>query len=297
MSSVIHFYEVYGLTIASEIEFIELRPSVETGSFDLTISKADLGVQPDELQQYSFSEGRQIMILPMVGSFVLLGTDTILVEPKKGVSDDLLAVALLGPVLAIALYLRGRFLLHGSAIVSGGVAYGFVGDKGAGKSTLATMLLKNRDVELLTDDLLVVTDQLQVLRGYPQVKLSNEALSFADQSIGTVRPPPINAFPKNQFLLETISSRSSVPIGGIFELRRSNNTRIECISTAEALRVLLRFSYVSRFSDLEMSIEQKGRMFQSTTSIANSGKVKRLFVPDQIGKLDQVIELLQSNSE
>ena len=216
----IYTYQVYDLIISSEIELKELKPCETGAEVDLKIKVAHLDLMhSDPVQNYVFSEDRQVIVFPDVGGFIIEGRDTIFVEPAPDVSEDLLALPLLGPILAILLHLRRTFTLHGSAVLYNEKAYGFIGDKGAGKSTLAAMLLRNPEVDFLTDDLLVISDELEVLRGYPQMKLSDEALKHFDTRLGHVRPPPIEDFPKNQFLLSSHLPEGGVQIGGIFELR------------------------------------------------------------------------------
>ncbi|MEM7329340.1 MAG: hypothetical protein AAF437_11410 [Pseudomonadota bacterium] len=261
----------------------------------MNVRFADLGLlQPGVEPGYKFSDVRQEIILPFVGAFVIDGKDTVLVERAEGVTDDFLAVPLLGPVLAIFMHLRRQFVLHGSAVIYNGKAYGFVGHKGAGKSTIAAMLLKNPNVEFLTDDLLVVTEKLAALRGYPQMKLSDEALLHSDRDLGHVRPRPIDLFPKNQYLLHSHAPSETVPVGGIFELCRASDAKIEHLDTQQAIRTLLIFSYMARFEDRQMSLTEKQDLFRITTQIAASGRVNRLHVPDSISELDQVIALLDS---
>jgi len=291
-------YRVYDLIVSSELEIKELKPCEATSAVDFSVKFADLELlQQHEFPAVSFSTRRQEVVYPGVGAFVIDGLDKVYIERAPDVSDAFLAVPLLGPVLAILLHLKRHFVLHGSAVIYDGKAYGFVGDKGAGKSTLAAMLLKNPEVEFLTDDLLVVTDDLQVLRGYPQMKLSDEALHHADQNLGRVRPPPINRFPKNQFLLKSHLPDGGVPIGGIFELVRSTKTEIEHLDMKESIRTLLRFSYMARFEERELSDLEKRDLFRSTTLMAASGRIKRLQVPKQIEALDRVIDKFQEMSK
>lgn len=297
----IFVYKVYGLTVSSEFEMKEVQQCNPESAIDVRVKFANLGrmnpngvpLNPALPPDFSFSERKQVMILPAVGAFILVGLDTVLVERADGVSNELLAVAFLGPVIAILLHLRGKFVLHGSAIVYDNKAYGFVGDKGAGKSTLAAMLLKNPNVDFLTDDLLVMTDELEALSGYQQMKLSDEALEHSNLQLGHVRSPPHKQFPKNQFLLNHYKANRSVPVGGIYELRRDTEARTEHLELQDAMRVLLRFSYIARFVDREMSRTEKQEFLNVTSRLAFAGCVKRLYVPNQISDLDQVIESLR----
>ncbi|MEL6756016.1 MAG: hypothetical protein AAFP81_06230 [Pseudomonadota bacterium] len=292
----IYKYRVYGLTIAAEFEIKELKPCDIDDAVDVTIKFSELGLLSSNAHpRFEFSEKKQTIVLPVVGAFIIEGSDTVLVERAAGVSDDFLAVPLLGPVLAILLHLREMFILHGSAVAIDGKAYGFVGDKGAGKSTLAAMLLKNPDVEFITDDLLVLSVDRQVLRGYPQMKLSEEALQNSKQELGRVRQPPIDRFPKHQFLLDQQLPDEALPIGAIFELRRSSCAKINSLSLQESIRVLLRFSYMARFIDREISSLEKSNLLKFTSQIAMSGNVSRLFVPSEISELDKLVSTIQAN--
>ena len=293
LSASCFMYEVYGLTISSEFEIQELNSCNPDSPIDVVVKFANLGLIKNATEvSFSFSENQQTIVLPAVGAFVINGLNSVLVEPKSGVGHDFLAVPFLGPVLAILLYSRGLFVLHGSAIVRKGLAYGFLGDKGAGKSTLAAMLLNNENVELLTDDLLVVNKDFEVLCGYSQLKLSDEALGYSNQNLGHVRPPPIEQFPKNQFLLKKRATFKSVPMGGIFELKRDTGARIEAIPISEAIRVLLRFSYIARFTDRLVDPSEKQNLFSLASNIASTQRVNRIYVPDCISKLKDVIRIL-----
>ncbi|MBI4866025.1 MAG: hypothetical protein HY816_03650 [Candidatus Wallbacteria bacterium] len=65
-------------------------------------------------------------------------------------------VVLVGLVLGYLLHLRGVLCLHGSVLARNGRAIGILGDSGAGKSTVATALIRN-GATLVSDDLLAVS--------------------------------------------------------------------------------------------------------------------------------------------
>ncbi len=58
-----------------------------------------------------------------------------------------------GAMLAFQLYLRGKAVLHASAVDIAGVAIGFVGSSGMGKSTMAALMCA-AGAKLITDDVL-----------------------------------------------------------------------------------------------------------------------------------------------
>ncbi|HEX2254785.1 MAG TPA: hypothetical protein VHQ65_16080 [Thermoanaerobaculia bacterium] len=108
--------------------------------------------------------------------------------PASGSPVSAVAAAVLGPVLALALALRGTFCLHASACLlagssapSGpggdGAVHVFLGESGAGKSTLARELprLPGGTWRRLADDVLPVrlaAAGLVALPRFPQLKLA-----------------------------------------------------------------------------------------------------------------------------
>ena len=84
------------------------------------------------------------------------GAVTVLGGEPRGEAD--LAAALAGPPLALGFALRGAFCLHASAVERRGRAAAFVGESGAGKSTIARLLAAQPDGSWhrLADDLLPV---------------------------------------------------------------------------------------------------------------------------------------------
>lgn len=90
------------------------------------------------------------------------------------------ATYLLGPVLGDVLRLRGRTLLHGSAIVFNDQAFALVGPPGAGKSTLAAAFAK-RGYPVLSEDVLPISkrDSAFVIdSGYPNICLWPTAVKY-----------------------------------------------------------------------------------------------------------------------
>ncbi|MBI5964685.1 MAG: hypothetical protein HY863_14495 [Chloroflexi bacterium] len=80
---------------------------------------------------------------------------------------------LLGPVLVLALALRGIWCLHASAVMCKSGLIVFLGESGQGKSTLAAYL-SSIDGRLVADDILPITlgsRGMQVWPHFPQLKL------------------------------------------------------------------------------------------------------------------------------
>jgi hypothetical protein len=85
---------------------------------------------------------------------------------------------LLGPVLVLALALRGTWSMHASAAIFKDKLILFLGESGQGKSTLAGYLAGETGWRLAADDILPVTigsDEVLAWPRFPQLKLPNQA--------------------------------------------------------------------------------------------------------------------------
>ena len=82
--------------------------------------------------------------------------------------------------MGILLMQRRILPLHGSAIAIDGKAYVFIGESGAGKSTIASSFMK-KGYQLLSDDVIAVSlldgDKPWVIPAYPQQKLWQDSLN------------------------------------------------------------------------------------------------------------------------
>lgn len=285
-------YRAFGLRIRSELELPELTPEAFEGAADLEIAIRPLGFLAGLDRGYhQFSPDRQILAYPQVGAFVIEGLDQILIEPSPDAPSSFLAFPLLGPVMGLLLHLRGHFVLHASAVRLGGKGLGFLGDKGAGKSTLATMLLRRPGAALLTDDLLVFNDNAEILSAFPQVKLAPDAVAMSE-GMGELREPPVEDFPKQQVRLAADMPGVPVPAAALYQLARGSEARIEKLAPPEALRTLIRFCYIIRFSERKMAPAEHARLFQQAARLATAVDVKRLFVPEGLEQLPEAGELL-----
>lgn len=156
MSEAVHQYRVFGLDIESEHPLPELQPAtaagdclrIETESLERF---APMSERVDEGLGLRRCQGGIELWIPRVGGLAVQ-RDRIGVALQNAEWAQMRPY-LLGSGLAAALYLRGRFPHHLSAVSAGGSVIAFTGASGAGKSTMAGQWLRQFDGALLSDDI------------------------------------------------------------------------------------------------------------------------------------------------
>lgn len=291
-------YSTYGLSIESDFALPELpkgpgpgprlsilrRPAPPAGSHG-AVEFTDLG-------------DRQVLFWAAVGSFTIVADDCIEVSPAEGVGDDLVALPLLGTVLAALLQRRGLFVLHASAVGRSGVAAGFLGDKGAGKSTTAAMLLAGGGYDLLADDVLAVDFEPpgapRVIPGFGRLKLWRDSAAHVGASDRDSRPLP--AIDKASYGMAHRFAGEALPLRRLYIIARGPSPGVEILPPAEAVGSLLRYSYMARFGEAGFGPHLAGH-FDRAGRLAGANLVRRLVLPDGLGHLHAGIEVLRRDLE
>lgn len=185
-------YQVYGLTIESQVELPELVPAADQNA-DVRIT---IGSVPKKLPGSSafglWSEHvgtRCLFRIDDVGRFLIADGRSITIEPygpsetSHGSEAAMFDVRLylLGSALAALLHQRNLLPLHVSAVLSEKGVWAFTGPSGAGKSTLAGWLSQGAGFPLISDDVSVVDMQNGAAQLYPgprKLKLWDDAVDF-----------------------------------------------------------------------------------------------------------------------
>lgn len=304
-----HLYRAFGLVIASDMALPELVPELvpapDGAAADIVIRIVHTGrafPPPDEPGTFRFGDTECFLLYPQIGAFRVAVPGLIEVEPLPGVDPALVCFPLLGPVMALMLQARGSFLLHGSALAifgagPDGKAFGFLGDKGAGKSTTAAAFLRAGHM-LLTDDIIAI-DGLEHGAGrinpaFPQVKLTraaSEALADADLD---ARPDVPLVHDKQRFLVGSgFAEQSHVP-GQFFLLLRGETLAIRHLDPKERMKAFLRFSYGTRFGPAAITPAIAARHARQCAGLAHTARAAILTVPHDLGALDEVVAFVEA---
>jgi hypothetical protein len=177
----LHFYHIFSLSIASEIELPELRevmPAAD-GVPDVIIRRIEPPAFAGESRGYNETPEGTLLSIAEAGRYLIKDGRTILAERSPSGSERNLRLFLLGSALGALLHQRGLLPLHANGIEIEGRAVLFLGHSGAGKSTMAAWF-HDRGFRILSDDVCVVTmdgqGELTAHPGIPRLRLWSEAL-------------------------------------------------------------------------------------------------------------------------
>ncbi len=184
----IHCYRLFGLRVYSELSLPELCQDNDFKTADITLEIAHIDEAVDDwrrLGAYCRVKGNRLWLkVPGVAVF-WVSVDRIVVTPLAGSDEKSIHLYLLGNAMGALLHLRGFLVLHGNVLVSGGRAFAICGRSGVGKSTLTAALIK-KGCQLVADELCVVNADGQLVSGYPEIKLWQDALETLEIDVSTL---------------------------------------------------------------------------------------------------------------
>ncbi|MER9006302.1 MULTISPECIES: serine kinase [unclassified Mesorhizobium] len=293
-----HFYRAYGLTISSQVELPELEPSAPA-AVDVVIAVGPIDLpkpSPETGTAFRFEARQQYLAWRTVGAFLITDACRIEVEPAPDVDDALLAFPLLGPVMALLLHQRGLLILHASAIAVGGKSAVFMGDKGAGKSTTASAMIRAGH-RLLTDDVVALdlTDRPMIVPGFPQLKLAADAAAAFPIRQAEIRPQVHAAIDKMQHRLHAGFAADAVPATRIYILERSDKAAITPLPGIGALPAIIKFSYVTRFGRPALVGDFATTHLRQCAALASQVGVCRLEVPTGLDRIGEAVALIEND--
>lgn len=174
-------YWAYGLHIHSDIECPELpADATPVEQPDVTIRLGEPIEAAEETLENKYYEVRPDSFQLAISGVARYSVDQgsrITIEPVIGAPPAEVRLFLLGSSMGALLYQRGLFPLHGSAVETPWGAMIFVGEQGAGKSTLAAEFHR-RGYRLLSDDVCAVRpagDRLEVLPALAHFRVCADA--------------------------------------------------------------------------------------------------------------------------
>lgn len=206
--------------------------------------------------------------------------------PEAGCTEETLRHLLLDQVLPRVLAHRGSLVLHAGAVSIGGRGVAFLGETGAGKSTL-TASFHDAGHPVLSDDGLVLEQQggtVQVLPTYPSVRLWPESVAGVYPEAPEVAPMAHYSAKRRLVLAsEPDAPRCSLPLGACFVLMRTpgGEPEISRLLPATGCMQIVRNTFQLDLSDSKRTAQ----CFRSAAAAAQAVPMFALRYPTAFSRL------------
>lgn len=295
-----HYYRAFDALIASDIVLPELkRENVCIPDVVIRVGKVDYPGLPahDNGFDYSITPSANYFYWYGRCKFVVFGGHEIVIEMIGDVEERVVRLPLLGIIMAVLLHNRGAFLLHGSAVRAGKVAIVFLGNKGMGKSTLASALLAAGH-GLISDDIVMIRPSqegaFEILPSYPHIKLWADTIPhvFNDRFYDFHQLHP--DIDKHGYYVTQGFVDKPTPLKQLYIIRRGPELNITPCTFQEAIVELVRFTYVVRFGTQLLGADQ-GRHFKFCAHLASNTEVLYLDVPNTLQELSKIREAIRNS--
>ena len=281
-------YAAHGLSIQSDLALPELRLALsETTEPSLSIrieprsgapstAGFDVDIAPDAVAFDHFEFGR----------VTVHGGREIVVRPHERADERALALFLAGPALAVALHQRGLLVLHATAIAIGGRALAILGEKGAGKSTLAAALTR-RGHRLLSDDVVAIEERdgaSFALAGTASLKIQPEAARALGVDPGTLAPLHPDAEKRAWPGGTGEDAPTATPITTLLVASAGTEPSLAPLAAPAAFLEVVRHTYGARY-DLAHRTGTGARHFHQVSALVRSTSSHRLVRGDDLARL------------
>lgn len=300
-------YQAYDLCVRCALPLPDLFPAAAKSSAcpDIFVRAGEV-VLPwgasDVAHRVQITRAEAWLFWPLVGTFHLREGREIVVAATNNVAPNTLGACLTGPVLAIALYQRGFLMLHASAIalrdeIGAGNVVGFLGDSGAGKSTMAAAL-HARGHEMFADDFLAIpltnsNAAPLIAPGIAQLNLwpnSLRALHHDSDKVSSC--PPLWAHEdKRAQIIDTGFAQHAIPLRKLYVLETADTMSCRSLSAVQALTQLIRHSYCAGF----LPPDEMAQQFQQCATLIQRVPVCRLERPLDLGQLSAVAQEVETD--
>ncbi len=284
------FYSAYTLCIGSEIPLLEL-PAAH-GPADVTIQL--LPAAPNEVRSIEWAEDpaeEARFRFAQVGEFVLKGGRKVTVTPDPRAEMDLLRLYIQGMILAAVLHQRRYFVLHSSVVNVGGHAIAFIGQVGAGKSSLAAAFHSAGYGMVADDNAAIRLDEacLHVLPAFPTLKVYPEIAASLGYDSGAMvklhhsqikRAQPVaNGFPTGP-----------LPLTCIFALDRETPPGIQKLTLVESITEMIRHSVPTRWG-----VSGNAQHLKSCAQLAKSLPVYRIRTFSELSEIPRIVRQIEAH--
>jgi hypothetical protein len=293
-----YYYSAYGLTICSTIQLPELIDgagpadvSIRTGA----VYGVSYSIEGSDRQVYATANEIRLA-WPDVGAFAVRNGCEIIVDPAPGAEARLLRLFILGVILAMLLHQRGDVIvLHASAVVIDGQAVAFIGEKGAGKSTMAAAL-QQRGHQLLVDDILALRVDggcHWALPGFPHLKLWPDTVAWLGHDAAML-PRLRPELDKRGYRLVSGFCQTPARLAAIYVLVQGAQPEIQQLAPRAAWLELMPHWYGARFGTQLLRALGYDVHFRQCTDLAVHVPIAFLIRPPSMAAVPCVARLVEN---
>ncbi|MGF1501927.1 MAG: hypothetical protein ACFBSD_08920 [Paracoccaceae bacterium] len=225
------------------------------------------------------------MRVPGVGDFLVRGGSEILTDPSAQERPGY-RLYLLGGALGMALHQKGALVLHAGAVAGPAGAVLLLGDRGAGKSTLA-VAVEQRGAEVLSDDVVALwpLDGGRLVHAGPrEAKLCRDAAIRLGRNDGAAVGGDVEK--------RYAALAATAPTHGLAEILTlgwGEGPHALPLRGRAALETLLRHTYRPRYLEL---LGSRATHFRAVTGLAGRIAMATLLRPRDIARLSEIADFL-----
>jgi len=289
-------YKAFGLVFQSDFEIPELTESNEVSDVKISLGKA-----PDRLNKitkqgvrFQASKNEFLLEVDQIAKYYVKNGNKIIVDLFQDKLSKDVRLFLLGSAFGALFLQRGLLPIHGSSIKFGNEAAIFTGISGVGKSTIAAHFIQ-KGFQALADDISVVDQELNVVPGFPSLKVWNDVLKkleIENKSLKEIRPN----IKKYHLPIHEQFYNKQVPLKNIIVLTTKNSLgfEIEELSGIKKFNAIKNNTYRYRFVQ---GLEKQQDHFQVLNQLLQKVNVYRVKRPQAPMMLNEFEDFLQQNIE
>ena len=301
-----YFYELYGLKVQSNIEFVQLLPAEpfpeENTEIVICLENSDaLSRTFEEIKasgKYFDLTENGIWFDNSAGHFEIetLNGKTVMKCVKcSDITDQEAQSYLLGNSLAIALTQRKKIAIHGSTLAVGDKAIIICGGSGSGKSTTAMGVI-DKGAKLLADDISVIdvdmaTGNALAFPGFPEQKLCRDAALEKGLDLNSLRYIDEE---KDKFALDrnSIFVKESMEVSDIYIIAPYSGNALEVmnITGEDSLKAIIDNLFLKELYDGLLRLEPTD-VFKCL-KLASKAKIHKIYRPLEKNTKDEIVDYI-----
>ena len=286
-------YQLFGLKVRSEIPLPELFTDESDGLPQVTIRNAP--VEPNgEDTGLEFDREALVLTIPQVARYRIRNGREILVETEAGAAARNVRLYLLGSAFGALLHQRGLLPLHANAVEIDGRAVVFMGEAGAGKSTLGAWF-HDHGFRVIADDVCVVRfDQngsVLACPGLPRLRLWREALEATGRKASQYPRSYCGdeSFDKYDVSITSNAARDPSQMAAMFTLDRGLEFAVDRLNGIEAINAVFDNTYRGTYLD---RVDGHRSHWSAAVELVRKVPIYRLARVWGIDRLDDQCELI-----